>query len=85
MEKNEEQIAAQKAAIEAMKNAKSNMGVALDRISQLERALADAISALRQAKEDISPKVYAYKPDNQSQRTVHERIDTQIASVSKVL
>lgn len=81
----EERIAANKAAIEAMKNAKANMGTAIDRIVQLERALGEAISGLRQAKDYISSNVYAYKLDNQNQQTVHARIDAQIASISKVL
>ena len=85
MEKIEQQAAAQKAAIEAMKNAKSNMAVALDRISLLERTLTSAIGALRQAKDDVSPKVYCYPLDGQRHRTVHERIDSFIAEASKAL
>lgn len=85
MEKTEEAVARDKAAIEAMKNAKSNMGIALDRIAYLERKLASAISALKQAKEDISPKVYCYKSDNERQQTVHARIDRQIADANEAL
>jgi phage-related tail protein len=81
----EERAAANKAAVDAMKNAKANMGIALERIAALESALGSALSALRQAKDDISPRVYAYKADNQNQQTVHARIDAQIASLSKVL
>lgn len=84
-EKNDEQIARDKAAIEAMKNAKSNMAVALDRIALLERTLTSAISYLKFAKGDISPSVYCYPSENQRQRTVHARIEDQIASLEKVL
>lgn len=85
MDKDEEQIARDKAAIEAMKNAKANMTTALDRIGLLERTLGSAIAALSRAKDDISPKVYCYKLDNQNQRTVHSRIDSEITEFRKVL
>jgi hypothetical protein len=81
----EDKAARDKAAIEAMRNAKSNMSSALDRVSILERALSDAISALRTAKEDISPKVYTYPFSSSERQTVHARIDASIANLSKVL
>jgi hypothetical protein len=85
MDASEEKIARDKAAIDAMKNAKVNMGAALDRVAVLERTLSSAISSLRQAEENISPKVYCYQTDGQKNRTVHESIEAQIAEYSKVL
>ncbi len=81
----EDKAARDKLAIEAMRNAKSNMASALDRVTVLERGLADAISALRLAKEDISPKVYTYPFNGSERQTVHDRIDKSIANLSKVL
>lgn len=84
MDKTEEQAALDKAAVDAMKNAKSNMATVLSRVETLERALTYAISALRAAKDDISPRVYCYHTGG-SQQSVHSRIDASIAEASKVL
>lgn len=59
-DKTEEQIAREKAAIEAMKNAKANMAVALDRVATLERALDNAIAVLRWTKSHVGPSAYIY-------------------------
>lgn len=47
-EKTEEQIAKEKAAVEAMRDAKSNMDAALTRITDLER-MADAEASTLQS------------------------------------
>lgn len=83
-DKTEEQIAKDKAAVDAMKNAKANMDATLSRVSALENALGRAINDLRRAKQDISPNVYCYPSDN-NRTTVHSRIDAEIALLAKVL
>ena len=83
--KTEEQVAKDKAAVEAMRNAKANMDTALGRIAGLENALSRAIEDLKRAKRDISPGVYCYPDGGRNQQTVHARIDAEIASHAKVL
>lgn len=83
MTDDEQKVARDKEAIDAMKNAKANMATAISRIEALEKALSDAVSYLRQAKGDISAAVYCYPSDRA--RTVHQRIDDQIALLGKVL
>ena len=83
-DKTEEQVAKDKAAVEAMRNAKANMDTTLKRIETLENALGRAINDLKRAKQDISPNVYCYPADNNRQ-TVHSRIDAEIALLVKVL
>ena len=84
-DKTEEQIAKDKAAVEAMRNAKSNMDAALTRIATLENALGRAISDLKRAKHDISPSVYCYPNGGSTAQTIHARIDAEIAAHVKVL
>lgn len=83
-EKTEEQIAKDKAAVLAMKNAQSNMGAALNRIEDLERALRGASSAIGQLKGYISPSVYTY-PSNGNSQTCHAAADSAIAHIAKAL
>lgn len=84
MDKTEEQVARDKAAVDAMKNAKANMDSALKRIETLELMLNRAIGDLRRAKSDISPTVYCY-PNGSDKQTVHARIDAELAYLSKAL
>lgn len=84
-DKTEEQVAKEKAAVEAMRNAKANMDTALRRITDLENALNRAIEDLKRAKRDISPNVYCYPSGGSNQQTIHARIDAEIASHAKVL
>lgn len=79
----EEKIARDKAAVDAMRNAKSNMDAALARISALESALQNARDHLLQSKGYIAAGVYTYP--GQSQSTVHDRIDGYIAAANKAL
>lgn len=79
----EEKIARDKAAVDAMRNAKSNMDYALARISTLESALNNARDAIRQAKGYIAAGVYTYPGQHQS--TVHDRLDAYIAAADKAL
>lgn len=81
-ERTEEQVARDKAAIESMRHAKSNMDTALKRIETLEWAVKNAIDALKRAKADISPSVYCY-PTGSDRMTVHARIDFEIANLVK--
>lgn len=83
-EKTEEQIAKDKAAVEAMRNAKSNMDAALSRITDLERSLAYAADCLSKAKGYISSNVYCY-PVSGNTQTVHNHIDGQVSQLRKTL
>ena len=77
-EKSEEQVAKEREAVEAMRNAKANMTSALDRISTLESALRSAIDGLLRARGYVSPTVYTYPSDKRE--TVHAELDRYIAS-----
>lgn len=77
--KSEEQIAKEREAVAAMKNAQANMGKALDRIATLEGALRGAIDALGRARGYISPAVYTYPNNASRDETCHAAIDRWIA------
>jgi len=79
MDKTEEQIAKERAAVEAMKNAKANMDGALQRIATLERALGTAREGLIKAKSYIPADAYGYR----SEKTRRDEIDEIIATVGK--
>lgn len=83
-EKTEEQIARDKSAVDAMRNAKSNMDAALARITDLERSLAYSVTYLSAAKGYISSNVYCYLTGG-TQQSVHQRIDAEIAQLRKTL
>jgi hypothetical protein len=83
-DKSEEQIAKEREAVEAMRNAKANMSAALDRIATLESALKLTIANLSQARTYISPSVYIY-PIPGSNVTVHTQIDQWIAAAQAKL
>lgn len=74
-DKSEEQIAKEKASVEAMKNAKANMDAALSRIATLEQAVEHALTGIKAAKQYIPNNVYVYAGSNQQQQSVHARID----------
>jgi hypothetical protein len=84
MEKSEETIVRERAAVEAMKGAKSNMALALDRISTLERALSTAGMTISQLKGFIAPDVYCY-PHGNTPKKCRESADDAMASIAKVL
>lgn len=83
-DKTEEQIASEKAAVEAMRNAKSNMTSALERIATLERALWNASSSISGLKNYIAPGAYTYPVSNTSRRCT-EVADDAIAAIAKAL
>jgi hypothetical protein len=83
-DKSEEQIAKEREAVEAMRNAKANMSAALDRISSLEGALKATIDNLGRARGYISPSVYTY-PVSNSSLTVHAQINGWIAAAQAKL
>jgi hypothetical protein len=83
-DKTEEQLAKEKASVDAMKNAKANMDAALSRISSLELALMRATESLIRAKANIGSNVYCY-PSGGAAKLVHQRIDEEIADLRKVL
>lgn len=80
----EQKVAKEKAAIDAMKNAKSNMATAISRIETLEMALQSARDRLSKTKGYIGPDCYAWSA-NGSQRRVHEVINDQLADIDKIL
>ena len=83
-DKTEEQVAKDRAAIEAMRNAKANMDTALSRIDSLERALDGARSNISRLKTYISPGVYTY-PTGSANITCHVAADEMMAAITKVL
>lgn len=83
-DKTEEQIARERAAIDAMKNAKSNMTVALDRIATLESALRNASGTIGTLSRYIGPDCYTY-PNGSDRRTCKSVADDAIASIAKVI
>lgn len=83
-EKSEEQIAKERAAVEAMKNAKSNMDAALSRIDTLERAINYALDRMKANKQYVSGNVYTYFHSGQ-QKSVHTEMDEQIAHIRKLV
>lgn len=84
MEKNEATIAAERASVEAMKNAKSNMTNVLARVETLERSLSSAMSTISTLKGYIAPNVYTY-PVSGSSKKCTEIADAAIADIAKVL
>lgn len=83
-EKTEEQIAKERAAVLAMKNAQANMGSALDRIATLEGALRSASSTISTLKAFIAPGTYAY-PVSGNSRKCTDYADDGMAAIAKVL
>lgn len=83
-DRTEEQIARDKAAVDAMKNAKSNMDSALSRIAALESALMAARDDLGRVKAFIGAGAYAY-PDGNNRQSVHDYIGTMVARATKAL
>ena len=83
-DKTEEQIAADKAALDAMRNARAHMDTALNRVATLERALIDAREALRGAKKFISDEVYRY-PVGSERQSCHAWIDEAVCRATKAL
>lgn len=82
-DKTEEKIAQERAAVEAMRNAKSNMTAALDRIATLERALDRAKISLSLCKGYVGPNVYIWTDNNR--QTCHSEIEAAVADIAKVL
>ncbi len=83
-EKTEEQIAKERTAVLAMKNAQANMSAALDRISTLERALSSASHTMSQLKGFIAPHAYTAIISGNSRRCT-DIADDGIASIAKLL
>lgn len=80
-QKSDEQIAKEKAAIDAMKNAKANMDTALARIADLEYALGKAISEIKRFKGYVPASAYLYG----GQKTLHSEMDETVALLGKRL
>lgn len=85
MEKTEEQIAKERAAVDAMRNAKASMTGALERIATLELALDSARRSIGLLKGYISPMVYQYSNGNSTPVLCTVAADNAIAAISKVL
>lgn len=84
MDKTDEQIAKERAAVDAMKNAKANMDAALQRIETLERALKSAGSSIVTLKSYIAPSAYQY-PLNGKAVKCTDMADEAVAAITKVL
>lgn len=84
MEKTEDLIARERAAVEAMKNAKSNMATVLARVETLERALDCAKGTMSTLKGYIAPGAYTY-PVGGNSRKCADIADDAIAAIAKVL
>lgn len=84
MEKTEEQIAKERAAVDAMKSAKSNMTLALERISTLEAAMRQANNVISSLKSYIAPGAYTY-PIQGNSRKCTDIADDGMAAISRVL
>lgn len=85
IDRTEEQIARDKAAVDAMRNAKSNMDAALVRITTLESALKYARDNLTNTKQWVSASVYTYTGSGRDQKSVHAVIDDAVAHATKAL
>jgi hypothetical protein len=83
-DKTEEQIAKERDAVEAMRNAKANMTAALDRISTLEFALRAAVAALSRCKGYVGASSYTY-PASGDRVTCHVEIDRALAEAQAKL
>jgi ABC-type transporter Mla subunit MlaD len=83
-EKTEDQIARERASVEAMKNAKANMATVLDRVETLERALRHASGTIGTLKGFIAPSAYQY-PVGGSARKCTDIADDAMAAINKVL
>lgn len=84
MDKTDDQIARERASVDAMRNAKANMATVLDRVATLEQALKSASSTIGALKGYIAPGAYTY-PHNNSARKCTEIADDGIAAIAKVL
>lgn len=84
MEKTDDQIARERASVEAMKNAKANMATVLDRVETLERALKTASSTMSTLKGFIAPGAYTYPVSGNSRKCI-DLADDGIAAIAKVL
>lgn len=83
-EKTEDQIARERASVEAMKNAKSNMAAVLERVDTLERALRNASGTIGTLKGFIAPNAYQY-PVSGNARKCTDIADDAMAAINKVL
>ena len=84
MDKTDDQIARERASVEAMKNAKANMATVLDRVETLERALKAASTTMSTLKNYIAPGAYTY-PSSNINRKCTDIADDGIAAIAKVL
>lgn len=79
-EKTEEDIEKDRAAIAAMKNAKSNMEAAIARVSDLERALSRARDSILRFKSFVPEAAYSYG----GKTKLWDEIDAAVADIEKV-
>jgi multidrug resistance efflux pump len=83
-DKTEDKLAQERAAVEAMRNAKSNMASALARVETLESTLRNAQASISRLKGYIAPNVYTYPVSGNSKACTTEA-DDAIAMIAKVL
>ena len=82
-DKTEEKIAQERAAVDAMRNAKSNMDQAFARISTLESALKSASMSISGLKGYIAAGAYCYPCDKP--RKCHDLVDDAVTAIAKVM
>ena len=80
-EKTEEQIAKEREAVEAMKNAKANMDKALSRIETLTGVLKNAYSDMASVKKWVPADSYSYN----AQKSRQSEIDEMLLKIQRVL
>ncbi len=80
-DKTEEQMDKERAAVDAMRNAKSNMASALGRIETLEKALDRARLEMTEIKKYIPEGAYTYRGEKRCRSLVEDAVE----SITKVL
>lgn len=86
-EKTDAQLEREKAAVAAMKNAKSNMDEVLARVTRLETALVNAQNAIQRLKRHVGTESTMRWHDGRSEQQdfVSKYADNAIADIAKVL
>jgi hypothetical protein len=86
-EKTEAQIDREKAAVAAMKSAKSNMEGVLLRVATLERTLSDASSAISRLKRHVGQESVMKWHDGSYEQVdlVSKYADEQVAKIAKAM
>lgn len=87
MDKTEAQVEREKAAVSAMRNAKSNMDEVLSRVATLERMLSNASNTISRLKRHVGSESQMTWHDGRSEQRgmVTQYADKQIAAIAKLI